>query len=191
METPTGGSGRSSQPGRCSLRPRRIGSLRCQCHNVVPYLASKTRARLLVRSRQSHCLQYREEYGVLIPQPNTRKGLTRLRGTGAAIAKARDGHLGRALLYHMSPPVATRRASAVVPIRRTDSRWEEDPSGTWLQPAPIQTPASSDVVDTDREEYSREICCGPYHPVDVLTSSLPTVGRGCSGRLIHPKEAKR
>jgi hypothetical protein len=122
MERPAAGNGGTSHPGRTSLRPRGIGGLRWQCHDLIPFQASNTPTRLLIRTPSEQCLQETEECAILVAQPHTEKGLTRLCGTSEAIAKARDGHLGRALLYHMGPLVATRRASPFVPIRFTDSR---------------------------------------------------------------------
>lgn len=130
MERQTAESGGTSHPGRCSLRARYIGGLDCQCHDALPYLGPKTCSWSLLRTRYGHYLHNKEGHVILVAQSHTSKGLTRLCGTGEAIARAPGGHLGRALLYHRSPPVATRGAFAFPRIRRTDSRWEEDPSGT-------------------------------------------------------------
>ncbi len=127
MDRLAAASGGTSHPGGTSLRPRDIAGLRCPCHYSTPLRALSTPTGLLIRTRCDQCLHQTEERGILVAQPHTEKGLTRLCGTSEAIAKARDGHLGRALLYHMRPPVATRRASAFVPMRCTDSRWEEEP----------------------------------------------------------------
>jgi hypothetical protein len=127
MERPAVATGGTSYPGGTSLRRRGIAGRRCQGHDSILFRASNAPTRLLIRTPCGQCLQETEECGILVAQPHTEKGLTRLCRTSEAIAKARDGHLGRALLYHMRPPVATRRASAFVPIRCTDSRREEEP----------------------------------------------------------------
>jgi hypothetical protein len=181
MDRPAAATGGTSHPGGTSLRPRGIRGLRCQWHYSTPLRASSTPAGLLIRTPCEQCLQETEECGMLVAQPHTEKGLTRLCGTSEAIAKARDGHLGRALLYHTRPPVATRRASAFVPIRRTDLRWGEDPSGGRSQPECFQTSVPSDAAGKEHIEHgwqlARRLCC----PANVLTFSPPTAGRSCHG----------
>ncbi len=138
MQRPAPASGGSRYLGESPLRLRGIATLRCRCHALTWFRPSNTATRLPARTPRDGCLQSAEERAMIVAQSHTEKGLTRLYGASEAIAKARDGHLGRALLYHTRPPVATRRASAFAPIRCTDSRWEEDPSRGQSQPEYIQ-----------------------------------------------------
>ena len=62
------------------------------------------------------------------------------------------------------------------------------PQGRLQRPSKRQRPPTS--WTPIKEEYSWESCCGPCHPVDALTSSLPTVGRRCHRRVIGPKETE-
>ena len=181
MDRLAAASGGTSHPGGTSLRPRGIGGLRCQCHDLIPFRASNTPTRLLIRTLCDQCLQETEEYAILVAQPHTEKGLTRLCGTSEATAKARDGHLGRPLLYHTRPPVATRRASPFVRIRCTDSRWEEDPSGGRSQPECILASAPSHAAGNEHMEHGWELSRRLYCPAKVLTFSPPTAGRSYHG----------
>lgn len=181
MERPAAATGGTSHPGGTSLRPRGIGGLRCQWHDSIPFRASNAPTRSLIRTPCDQCLQETEECATLVAPAHSEKGLTRLCGTSEAIAKARDGHLGRALLHHTRPPVATRRAFPVPPIRRTDSRREEDPSGGRSQPECILTSPPSDAAGNEHIEHGWELSRRLYCPANVLTFSRPTAGRSCHG----------
>jgi hypothetical protein len=181
MDRPAAATAGTSHPGGTSLRPRDIGNLRCPCHYLTPLRASGTPTGLLIRTPFEQCLQETEECAILVARRHTEKGPTRLCGPSEAIAKARDGHLGRALLYHMRPPVATRRASAFVPIRRRHSRWEEDPSGGWSQPECFQTSVPSDAAGKEHIEHGWQLARRLYCPANALMFPPPAAGRSCHG----------
>jgi hypothetical protein len=181
MDRPVAASGGTSLPGGTSLRPRGVGGLHCQCPDLTPLRASNTRRRSLIRAPGDQCLQETEECAILVAQPHTEKGPTRLCGPSEAIAKARDGHLGRALLYHTRPPVAIRRASAFVPIRFTDSRWEEDPSGGRSQPECFQASVPSDAAGKEHTEHGWQLARRLHSPANALIFPPPTAGRSRHG----------
>jgi hypothetical protein len=191
MARPAATSGGTRYLGGTPLHPVGTAGLGGWCRASIPLRASNSATGLLVRTSSDQCLQKSEECAMLVAQSPTENGLTRLCGTSEAIAKARDGHLGRALLYHMRPPVATRRASAFVPIRRTDSRWEEGPSGGRSHPECILTPGPSDAPGNEHMKHEWPLSRRLYCPPIALNLSPPTAGRSCQGGLTDPKETER